>query len=193
MKNTISQSTAGFLSLERKQAINVAIVYEDYATGLRAKRLYDTLCRQLEPECEVNQSMWKFEVLSIPHLGAVAAEEAAEADLILISLRGDRDLPHGVKDWMETWAGEKAGQSSALVALFGEIEENESQIDTIQTQLRQVARRSEMSFFAEPAGSPSWDSGHSPDRIRVHSEAMSPVWADVIDNDPTTRHWGINE
>lgn len=136
MRTTLSRSTPGFLNLENKQTINVVMVYEDYATGLRAKRLYDNLCRQLEPECEVNQSMWKFEVLAVPRLGTVAAEEAAEADMVIISLSGESELPGRVKDWLETWVGEKAGQSSALVALFDGIEEDESQIEAIQIHLR---------------------------------------------------------
>ena len=181
------------MSLENKQAINVVLVYEDYATGLRAKRLYDDLCRQLEPECEVNQSMWKFEVLGMPRLGVVAAEEAAEADMIIISMSGENELPGKVRDWLETWVGEKAGQSSALVALFDEVEEEESQIEAIQSHLRQVARRGGMSFFADPAGVPEWESGHAPERIRVQVEETSPVWASAISYDPPLRHWGINE
>ena len=193
MRTRFSQSTAGLLSLEHPQSINVVIVYEDYATGLRAKRLHDNLCRQLEPECEVNQSMWKFDVLSSPRLGAVAAEEATEADLILVSMHGDGELPREVKDWLETWAAEKTGQNSALVALFDEVEEDESQVDTIQRYLRQIARRGGMSFFADPAASPEWEAGFTPERTELDGADMAPVWVDAISYEPASRHWGINE
>ena len=193
MKTTLSRSTPGFLSLEPKQTISVVMVYEDYATGLRAKRLYDELCRQLEPDCELNQSMWKFEVLGVPRLGTVAAEEAAEADMIIVSMSGENELPKTVADWLETWLGEKVGQSSALVTLFDETEEEENQCETIQWHLRQVARRGGMSFFSNPAGSSDWVREQTPERIRFHGRAASPVCTTSISYDPPSRHWGINE
>ena len=193
MQPSFSQSTAGLLSLEHKQAINVVIVYEDFATGLRAKRLYDNLCRQLEPECEVNQSMWKFEVLAIPRLGAVAAEDAAEADLVIVSLHGDMELPDKVKNWLEKWIGEKGAQSSALVALFDDLEEDEPEIASIQACLRQVARRGGMSFFADPASSSEWDSELASSQMGLRGGETYPAWAGVFNYVPPSRHWGINE
>jgi hypothetical protein len=193
MQIDIFQSPADFLSLESKQAINVVMVYEDYAGGLRAKRLYDNLCRQLKPECEVNQSMWKFEVLASPRLSEMAAEEAAEADLVILSLRGDVGLPGKVKDWIETWVGEKGSQGSALVVLFDDVEEDRNEIASIQACLRQLARRGEMSFFADPAGSSEWDTEPVPERMGVRVEPAAAASASINNSNPPSRHWGINE
>jgi hypothetical protein len=184
MHTTISRSPFGFVSLEDQQSINVVMVYEDFATGLRAKRLYDDLCRQLETECKLNQSMWKFDVLTIPRLGEAAAEEAAEANMVIVSMHGDDDLPAKVKAWMETWIREKTTSGGALVLLCDE-SEKESQADAVQDYLRRVADRSGLSFFADPVRLPKL--GRSPD------EVAPQVWSASSNHAPPTRHWGINE
>ncbi len=188
-----TQSTAAFLSLENKQTIDVVMVYQDFATGLRAKRLYDNLCRQLEPECELNQSMWKFEVLAIPRIGAVAAEEAAEADLVIISMHGDLELPGKVKAWLETWVGDKSNPNGALVAVFDDSEDAGGQVASVQASLRQIADRGGMHFFADPASSTEWDTELAPERMRTRIDPAPAVWASGFNYDPPSRHWGINE
>ena len=67
---------------------SVVIVYEDFQTGKQAKRACDFLVANLSHEWQVTSQMWKFDVLSIPELGDIAATDAALANLIIVSCRG---------------------------------------------------------------------------------------------------------
>ena len=122
--NESIMTSASFLDPEQKQTINVLMVYEDFESGLRAKHLYDRISHQMKQECIVNQSMWKVDVLLIQSLGAIAGEDAAMADIIILSLRGDRELCKTLNDWMEHWVCTTPVQRKALVALFDNLEEN---------------------------------------------------------------------
>lgn len=47
----------------------MVIIYEDRATGGRAKYFYDNLVRELEDKCDFNLELWNFQVLAITEIG----------------------------------------------------------------------------------------------------------------------------
>src|SRR5438105_1310923 len=63
--------------LEAQPELNVVIAYEDFETGKRAKTTYDFLSENLGTNCKFSSQMWKFEVLGIPKLREMAAQDAA--------------------------------------------------------------------------------------------------------------------
>jgi hypothetical protein len=86
-------------------------------------------------------------MLSIAELREMAAKDVASANLIIISSRGDRELPANVKEWIELWLGYQ-GDTVALVALFDCAPEQTKHAKATQTYLNRVAKRGRMEFFA---------------------------------------------
>jgi hypothetical protein len=70
---------------------NVVIMYEDFGTGTRAKKGLDYVAAELGNDLEFRNSMWRLDVLQEPKVSILAASALAEADLLIISLRGDRE------------------------------------------------------------------------------------------------------
>jgi hypothetical protein len=128
---------------------SVVIAFEDFDTGKRANRAYDFLVANLSQEWRVTSQMWKFEVLGIPELRQMAAEDVASANIIIISSRGDRELPTDVKAWIELWLGYR-GDPVALFALFDCAPEQTQHAKATQTYLKRVAKRGRMEFFVWP-------------------------------------------
>ncbi len=93
--------------------------------------------------------MWKFELLNLPELRRLAAEDAALADVIMVSFRGDRELPVPVRAWIKVWLGRKAG-AVALIALLDGPPEQRRRIQAVQAFLERAAQRARMEFFAWP-------------------------------------------
>ncbi|MGH7971380.1 MAG: hypothetical protein ACREIC_21895, partial [Limisphaerales bacterium] len=93
------------VEIEGSPAFTVLIAYEDFDTGKLAKRTYDFLVENLGRDCSFVNQMWKFDVLGIPNLREIAVEDAARADIIIISSRGD-ELPEHIKLWVEAWLAE---------------------------------------------------------------------------------------
>src|SRR5205085_1496492 len=117
MQHTVIYPPLGSSDLGSNPNFNVVIAYEDFETGKQAKKTCDFLSGNLGLDCHVNHQMWKFDVLGLPKLREMAAKDAAAADIIIISCRGDNDLPEALKSWIELWLAEK-GHSLALVALI---------------------------------------------------------------------------
>ena len=56
------------------------------AAGKRAKHFYDRVIRELVNECDFSLELWNFQVLAFPEIGNSAAEAAAQADIVIISM-----------------------------------------------------------------------------------------------------------
>src|SRR5262249_15063283 len=90
-------------------------------------------------------TVWEFGALNYPHLREQAAAEALGADLIVISVRGDAELPDHVKNWIGRWAPRKRGEA-ALVAL---LQQDPGSCEPLDDYLRQVAEQGRMDFFCK--------------------------------------------
>jgi len=185
----------GAAAVEANVGFNVAIAYEDFETGKYAKKTYDFLIANLDQDCQVNNQMWKFEVLGIPKLREMAAKDASNADIIIVSSRGGDDLPPAVKSWIELWLAQKTS-AMALVALFDCPLSLAFQTRPIRAYLADVARRGVMEFFAQPDDWPGKkkDTGLFALESGLHQspKTLSSL-AGAIQQDLSFPHWGINE
>ena len=172
--------------------LNVLIAYEDFEAGKRAKETYDFLVANVAHDYQFSNQMWKFEVLSIPKLGEIAAQDAALADIVIISCQG-HDLPAETKAWLELWLGQRI-RAIALVALFAQ--PNLVGAAKVRSYLAGVALRGQMEFFAQPDESP----GQPKPRAFVASlrkgtlaEQTFPMLTTAVEHDSSFPRWGINE
>ena len=135
--------------LEGNSSLNVVIAYEDFESGKHAKRTYDFLAQNLAGQCQLHNQMWKFDVLGIPKLCEMATQDAAHADIILVSCHGSTELPEAFKTWVEGWLDEKP-RAIGLVLLFSSHEDC-LEADHIRKYAQEIARRGHMEFFMQPA------------------------------------------
>jgi hypothetical protein len=88
----------------RRRKLAVVIIYVDRAAGHRAKYYYENLICELRGKYDVNLDLWNFPILAISQTGNLAVQVAAKADVVILSLRGDAELPAEIREWIETWS-----------------------------------------------------------------------------------------
>ena len=130
----------------------VSGVHEDSATGVRAEEFCQTLVRCLGRKCEISKEMWLLTELQTSQLRAIAAGEAAAADLVIISVHHAETLPSEVKRWIQAWLKQRGSRPAVLLALFDPLYLGTS--GSIQVYLREVARRGNMEFLARAEEKP---------------------------------------
>src|SRR5260370_30881161 len=96
---------------------NVVIIYEDFGTGKRAKKGLDYVAEEVGNDLEFRHSMWRLDILQDPKLNVLAAA-LAEADLLIISLRGKGQLPTKIRALIDERLAQTVNHQCALVALF---------------------------------------------------------------------------
>ena len=92
-----------------KEAKRLAVLatFEDSVTGMRVKEFYQGLSRKLGQQCEIVEHVWLFSTFRLRELREIAAEEASEADLIIISVHQEEGLPDEVQGWIKLWLRRK--------------------------------------------------------------------------------------
>jgi len=143
----MTQLRAGRLAQHAKTLTAVA-AYEDANTDTRVNDFCRTLSKHLGSKCEVVKHMWQLNELRMPQLRAIAAGDAADADLIIISMHHSDAVPDEVKEWIESWLPRrKDHHPDVLLALFDPLYKGDS--SSIRSYLEEVAKRGKMQCFVQ--------------------------------------------
>jgi len=136
--------------------LNVIILYEDFGTGLRAKRSLDLLPKRLAAKTPLSTKLWRIELLADPLLAEQAALEAAAADVIILSVHGRRGLPDEVRKWLSGWLAHKEPRPYALGVLLDSREMSQGSENPVVASMQRVAADAGADLFygfAEASGS----------------------------------------
>jgi hypothetical protein len=100
--------------------VSTVLVYQD-CPHLRLGRAYlQSLSHHYCWPPSFTASEWKFEMLASPKLRDLAAVEAQESHLVVITTDSGSDLPESVKAWLESWCSTKPSAQGVLVVLISE-------------------------------------------------------------------------
>jgi hypothetical protein len=177
--------------VEPAPELSVVIAYEDLETGKHALNTYNYLAENLGKDSRLAQNMWKFGVLGIQKLREMAARDAAEADIIIISSQGGGGLPVPVRAWIDQWLASGA-RPLALVALF---DCSSSHSRGVRTYLAEVASRAGIAFFSQPGHpeTPLEKLTEIPIPERINGHRTLDTLAVTVQSEVRIPRWGINE
>ena len=131
---------------------NVVIMYEDFGTGKRAKKALDYVAEELGNGLEFRRSLWRLDVLQDPKLNVPTVPPLEEVDVVMISLRGDRQLPAKIRAAIDERLAQTANHECALVALF---ESTPSATrSSVYACLANIARQHRLDFFEQALSEP---------------------------------------
>jgi hypothetical protein len=130
--------------------IRVAIIYEDFASGVRAKCFTERLAKELGCACQLSDSLWRSELLEYSTIAEAAAHVTATSDYILVSLRGERILPFAARQWIETQLDAPEWHFDGLIVLadcrFGKFRV----LEGLRRYLRCICSTKGVPFFSYP-------------------------------------------
>jgi hypothetical protein len=94
------------------------ILYDNLASGLRAKTLLNRAIYDVRPRVTPSLSVWRFDLMLDPWCRSMAVREAATAQVVILAAEGPGELPAEVQLWMSEWLDRRNERSCALVAAF---------------------------------------------------------------------------
>jgi hypothetical protein len=139
-----------------KPDFKIFVACENQAALYQARQVRDQVESLCKEEFEVSTAFWNFALFRSGSLRARAVLEAADAEVIVISLGGDNDLPEHAQAWMESLpVRREAGQAVLVAVIAGEEEPTMRQRSQI-AYLREIATSRGLEFLcnhaaAEPA------------------------------------------
>jgi hypothetical protein len=127
--------------------VKVLLMYEDLATGNKAMRVLDSLRHHCDRDVSFHSDMWKFDTLRSAAICRLAAQDAAGADVVVISAHGSEELPDELKAWFRQWTQHRAVHPTALVALLDHSAEFLRELDPARGYLEKVAHHAGLEFI----------------------------------------------
>ena len=173
--------------------LDVVLVYEDLATGLRARQAFDHLVDQLELEADFRLNLWNFGLLRDPAHRQEAAREASDADIIVLSAHGQGELPAQVKAWLRQWLDLNAEHPTALVASLDESVKDQSSENRILAHLRSLAAEAGAELILHFGPPARLETDLTVESIRERVETTSTLLEEILHRRAPYPRWGINE
>ena len=193
MKNSVSAEKVSTSTWDPKFPFDLVVAYEDTETRNRALHLYDHLAQQLMDDYDFQCSWWKFDHLANPILQQEAADSAADANMVILSIRAQQELPPVQKAWMEDWIARRQHRKAALVVMIADTTQPEHDAAPALAYLRNAARIGGMDFFLHGFELPMVNTRSSgailPDRVT----SIAPLMQEMMHHKSPVPRWGINE
>jgi hypothetical protein len=147
---------------EDAATLEVLIVHEDLATGLRAKHALDHLADEPGVKLHFVVKLWTFKMLRDPLLRGHAVTDARAAHILFLSLHGHLELPLTVCDLVDHWSADREKQPIALVVSLDEGVRGSAVADATLEYLRTKAVAGGVDLFphfgAPPSAAWNWAS-----------------------------------
>jgi hypothetical protein len=133
--------------VSKSKRLSVVAAYEDSATDARVNEFCQRLTSYLGTGCLLAKQMWLFTELRMAQLRGIAADDASNAGLVIVSVHHGSGLPEEVRLWLETWLPRKRKQPVVLLALFDPLYRGDS--SSMKAYLQTNAEKAKVPFLAQ--------------------------------------------
>ena len=168
-----------------KKTWSIVVIYEDAATRENAVRVCDHLVKRFWAEGELDVNWWSCAMLEEPVQACQGVEKAVQADLIILSLRRDRELASSVSEWIEGWLAQRGEREGALVDLTGQDVEAGGAAAERHIYLRHAAHRGWMDYLTREPETISWSMPDSPESVTARADRVTSVLDEILHTQPT--------
>jgi hypothetical protein len=162
-------------AVETEQALNVVVIYQDPLTRYWATDLWNRV-GQLIDSGGICSKSWKLSDLSCAFAFGDAVQAAAEADVLVISVRDTGDLPLLLHVWIDGWMPQRAGRAGALVALIGVSARPDAQSGRTHEYLEAIARQARLDFMPRERRLPEESPARSPLPRMALATDLTAAW-----------------
>lgn len=193
MGNVFTETRAAFSESPDASSCRGVVVYEDQPTRDRALRLCDELIRKFWHDLEMDFSWWRFDYLRDADLARLAADAAVNADLVIFSACGAKELPPPVRLWIDSWVDRRMNRPNALVALIGVADDPVKGLTPIHVYLREIARQAGMEYLSHVTDASTVRLDTSMNGIARRAGEVTTLLDKMLHRPTIPPRWGINE
>lgn len=193
MNNAALTPRMDIVGWDPKLPFDLVVAYEDLETRNRALHLYDHLAQQLLDDYDFQCSWWKFDHLANATLRQQAADAAAEANMVILSIRAHHELPRAHQLWLKEWVSRRHHRKAALVTMIAGTSAPGRDASPALACLQNAARLARMDFFTHAFELPR-QPRETPDApFPAQAPAAASLLQGLLQNRIPVPRWGINE
>jgi len=178
---------------DQKETCNVVVVYEDAASRQRAMAACDFLMQELWSEVEFDFHWWRADFLEHAVMAQAAAEQAADADFLIVCSNPEKGISQNLKEWFESWIEARHGRDGALLDLTQSNLTTTATMQTTETFLRAVARRAMLDYFTTAQQTVTGTLPSSYEEVQHRASQVSSVLDEILHQPPRPPSFGLND
>jgi hypothetical protein len=160
------------VDMEAKMTWSVLVIYQNAEAREQSVKFCDHLIERFWSRYEFDATWWSFDALEDLRSAREASAKACEADLIVFATQPSREISAVVKQWVESWIGQRGDREGALVGLMDPGVGITGLLADKFVYLRNVAHRAGMDYLTQI---PQDISRAIPDSIDSYSERADQV------------------
>lgn len=138
--------------------MDVAILYEDWGTGVRAKHACDQLAEQVPSTVMFSLDLWRFDLLEEEALRTEALRATADSDLLIVSAHGQRGLPTALEAWLQDWLVQRLSGPTGLVFSLDATAKGSTAANQILADWAELAQAAQVDLFLHFGHAPARES-----------------------------------
>lgn len=178
---------------EAKEICSVVVVYEDAGTRQRAMSACDFLMQQLWSEVEFDFHWWHADFLEHAAMAQAAAEQAVNADFVIVCSKAEDEPSSALKAWFESWIEDRHGRDGALLNLATTNSTETGSTWPTEMFLRGVARRAMLDYLGATPQTMTGTLPSSYEEVEWRASQISSVLDEILNQPPRPPSFGIND
>jgi len=127
--------------------LEVALAYQDLHTGLRARQFLYHILEECQMQVEFNLTLWNLALFHLPEIREQAVSNTCNANLVLVSVRGDAALEADTESWLNQWIARRGDEECALAVLIGSDMQRIDSIGNTLLWLQHITRPTQIRLF----------------------------------------------
>lgn len=167
----------------QKPLLEVLVVYEDLATGKRAKAMLDGLSKRFGLSLGLTTKLWRFDHLQVPWLQEQAAVEAAGADVIILSVHRKTEMSEMEREWMNRWLDHKEDRPYMFCVLLGSESGGAATDNPLLAEMKGFATAAGVDFFSDAGETPFAATDGSFENLHERANRISSVLDGILSQD----------
>jgi len=179
--------------LKEENCCVVLVVYEDTATRQRAMSACDFLMHQFWSEVEFDFHWWRTDFLEHPSMARAAAEQAIEADFLIVCSGSQCQFSPALQRWFDSWVEQRHGRDGALLDLTSSNTTATVTAGSVGVFLRGVARRAMLDYFATTTQTATGTLPSSFEDVERRASEISSVLDEILNQPPRPPSFGLND
>jgi hypothetical protein len=168
MKDTSVDFNEG--SVEPAFQLELLVAYEDIPACERVKCAVDRVLSQSNVNASGRFNLYKLNELGNPEIRELAAKQAAQADILVLSMHGKNQIGPVAGDSLKQWVGLKRCKPCAAVISLDPEDKEQAGSYAWLTELCSTAAGSGMTVMMQFAGPPGFDTEFAIAEIRRRAD-----------------------
>ncbi|HMD14693.1 MAG TPA: hypothetical protein VKI62_08715 [Bacteroidota bacterium] len=129
------------------EKLHLFSIYADFAASVRVKGAINKITKSVGKHWQLPLEMWKLDLLTSESIKRMVADDAANADVLIVAVSSFEQRERELIQWLESLRAAPSDYPGLLIGMLGDEENRTQELDWMVNQLLRCARKMNRDFI----------------------------------------------